>query len=652
MHRAPAGPPGAYPGANPRDSYDRHHHVKVHHHDVPGLGGQSPDDGGVRRYPSWDDIADDIGDAGVDERFDHETRFAAETMMPTGHDAQPVHNSRFAAETMHAQRNVNPRPGPGAFPGHSEHHEGEMYRPRTKKSFATGGVDPVDLEHDPRAKRELAMQEAKRAQFRNALDAQIHAKRAMEGRAADAGRNASHANKTRHIDQAHDINRVSNHSSYVTNPYIGGEDSQQILQSPGREFMRGVPRRGVNPGNGEYSSPTARAGGGPSSFYLGGQGFQGRNGVGGGSDGAFRNFADGGGAFVDRRAFDAAEARRVQLVADLDAQVRAKREQKRLTELREELEDAKIERRIQEVIEQERVERAMKERLLERPGQDGETPAGEYRVANSPRASVGDLRRLGEDNSFGEFPEDDEGDVAPKRAISQAQQAKAKDTRQADQYAADTSRHDDSRLHRVSIEHREDDDALSVDEEVLDDDDDAPGDSPSPKKVVAAKVVVERDLVERELDDDASALTPHRQLARSPDVGARRTAAHRVSPAAPVHAIAARALQYADAPGLDAGGSLENFEFSTFNAPGPRNVENSPRASVESFKRVTVANRPPSGRLATPLDVKIERLTRELAGKDVALDAAREEQSRLARERDLVRIGAFPNPADCFPIHD
>jgi hypothetical protein len=334
----------------------------------------------------------------------------------------------------------------------------------------------------------------------------------------------------------------------------------------------------------------------------------------------------------------------------LDAQVRAKREQKRLTELREELEDAKIERRIQEVIEQERVERAMKERLLERPDRDGETPAGEYRVANSPRASVGDLRRLGEDNSFGEFPEDDEGDVAPKRAISQAQQAKAKDTRQADQYAADTSRHDDSRLHRVSIEHREDDDALSVDEEVLDDDDDAPGDSPSPKKVVAAKVVVERDLVERELDDDASALTPHRQLARSPDVGARRTAAHRVSPAAPVHAIAA--LQYADAPGLDAGGSLENFEFSTFNAPGPRNVENSPRASVESFKRVTVANRPPSGRLATPLDVKIERLTRELAGKDVALDAAREEQSRLARERDLVRIGAFPNPADCFPIHD
>ena len=85
---------------------------------------------------------------------------------------------------------------------------------------------------------------------------------------------------------------------------------------------------------------------------------------------------------MDARASNAAEARRRQLVADLDAQVRTKREQKRLRELREELEDAKIERRIQEVIEQERLEREMKERLLERP-EDASAP-GEYRVTNSP----------------------------------------------------------------------------------------------------------------------------------------------------------------------------------------------------------------------------------------------------------------------------
>ena len=133
----------------------------------------------------------------------------------------------------------------------------------------------------------------------------------------------------------------------------------QILTSPPRESMQGVPRRGVNPGNGEYSSPLARAGGGPSSFYLGGGDPFGVSGNGGVkvADGAFTRFSEGGGGFVDARALDAAEARRRQLVADLDAQVRAKREQKRLQELREELEDAKIERRIQEVIEQERLER-------------------------------------------------------------------------------------------------------------------------------------------------------------------------------------------------------------------------------------------------------------------------------------------------------
>ena len=42
--------------------------------------------------------------------------------------------------------------------------------------------------------------------------------------------------------------------------YPGGDD---------RAPMAGVPRRGVNPGAGECSSPLRRAGGGPSSFTSG-----------------------------------------------------------------------------------------------------------------------------------------------------------------------------------------------------------------------------------------------------------------------------------------------------------------------------------------------------------------------------------------------
>jgi hypothetical protein len=56
--------------------------------------------------------------------------------------------------------------------------------PRSKKSFAVGGVDPIDMRFDSRAVREAALKEAKRAQFKAQLDEQVALKkRAAEERA-------------------------------------------------------------------------------------------------------------------------------------------------------------------------------------------------------------------------------------------------------------------------------------------------------------------------------------------------------------------------------------------------------------------------------------------------------------------------------------
>jgi hypothetical protein len=122
-----------------------------------------------------------------------------------------------------------------------------------------GGVDPIDMRFDSRFVREAALKEAKRAQFKAQLDEQVALKkRAAEERARRERMNPGFL-PTREENVSSDRGggeRLSHHS--------------QILTSPPRESMQGVPRRGVNPGNGEYSSPLARAGGGPSSFYLGG----------------------------------------------------------------------------------------------------------------------------------------------------------------------------------------------------------------------------------------------------------------------------------------------------------------------------------------------------------------------------------------------
>ena len=581
---------GAYPGANPRDSFESsHHHVVVDASEVPGLtrgasasnGAMpfgSPDDGGIRRYPSWDDVADDIGDHGRDGHDDRPDRTRRD-----GDDAPVDPYAAYAAETASPGGFPNRDgavargargPAVGAFPGHQD--EVEAYRdplalgPKPSKvpSFAVGGVDPIEMRFDARAAREAALAEAKRAEFRAQLDEQVAFKKRAEAERKKREEVASFRDEESfgsRQTRAAAYGAPSDDSGARRSVDKAPSSFHAHLASPPRESMRGVPRRGVNPGNGDYSSPLARAGGGPSSFYLGGgDPYRGGGGGGGGGggvvehlDGAFTRFSEGNGAFVDARAFDAAEERRRQLVADLDAQVRAKREQKRLRELREALEDAKIERRIQEVVEQERLEREMKERLLDR---SGDAP-GEYRVANSPRASVADPGLAA--GTKGAPPLDPVSD--PRDSAS-----------------APDARADASALETVS--------------------------SPAPRALPA--------------EDDASALTPRRQLQRSPELGARRPSrAPKASRDAEV--AAARALDYADAPGLEAHAAT---------------LSPAPAASEAAFPLGSPPRRgaPEEARAAAALDAKVETLRAELERRDVDLEWVRDEARRLERARDLV----------------
>ena len=621
---------GAYPGAGPRDSFESsHHHVVVDRSEVPGLTHNSfgsPDDGGVRRYPSWDDVGDDIGDHGRDEfesnpndeitrsndthapvptPYAAEVGFAAETVSPGG----PFRAERERGER--GEHRVPPSsavPAVGAFPGHADPAtDFAAFRaraPRSKKSFAVGGVDPIDMRFDSRAVREAALKEAKRAQFKAQLDEQVALKkRAAEERARRERMNPGFLPTREENVSISDRGvgvRLSHHS--------------QILTSPPRESMQGVPRRGVNPGNGEYSSPLARAGGGPSSFYLGGGdpfGVSGNGGAKVADGGQFTRFSEGGGGFVDARALDAAEARRRQLVADLDAQVRAKREQKRLQELREELEDAKIERRIQEVIEQERVEREMKERLLERPDD-----LGEYRVTNSPRASLGSLPPA--------RPHSDAGRIGETEAYARETYEGAEIVHAEDGEAAAADDSAAPATERDSVSER---DTLALDNDSALEENAQEAFSASAQEKEKTSGVPSPG-VPRALpaDDDASALTPQRQLPRSPEVGARRPKRVDVS-----------ALRYADVPGLE---THVGSTFPARSAIEPPSHGAFPRDSTgrDSFEEASseMSGAPHvRARASTPLDVKISKLQAELERRDVDLESARDEARRLERERDL-----------------
>ena len=422
-------------------------------------------------------------------------------------------------------------PRPGAFPGHLPDAgigttRGARPRP-PRKSFAMSGADPVEYAFDPRAAAEAAAAEAKREAFRAELDEQMRVKREMDDarrsgsrprrRAPGAAPPASAAEENTYYDPGWGADLVA-----MGRAGVGDHVTH-------RDVMHGVPRRGVTSINDDYASPQRRAGGGPSSFYLGGDAFSDASLARGGDGVSFDPLRASPGA----NQMSQAELARRQLVADLDEQVRQKREEKRLRELREELEDAKVERRIQEVIEQERREREMKERLLI---EEGGAKGGDGNVGNSPRA------RLEDDRDEDDRGEDDRGEGAGEGAA---------------------------------------------------------------KPISAAS-----------LPDDHDALTPQRQLVRSPDVAARR-------PPADVHREDAHARRLGFGDGAETEPGVGAAALSV--------AEGKPSTPSSAFR----APSDTPHRASTPLDRKIARLQAQLEARDAELDAAKEEAARAARERDL-----------------
>ena len=267
-------PPGAFPGASGDDVYDDvdARRREYAHAEIPGLEAHVPTSEERRKFPSWEDDAT-LGRASVAD----DARFAEEEI--TG---PPQPNAANAA--YH----------PGAFPGHldainAEYGDAISRAAAARASFAGTGRDPMLV--DPRAAAEASAKEARNAEFRDALDAQVAAK-------AEARRRAELAN--RQLDDVAydpwgkggggaplrdargelyaDLRGVDIHAGNmpqnVASPTRARAARPSVVVPDGthRDAMIGVPRRGVNPGHGEYSSPMQRAGGGPSSFRIGGRG--------------------------------------------------------------------------------------------------------------------------------------------------------------------------------------------------------------------------------------------------------------------------------------------------------------------------------------------------------------------------------------------
>ena len=393
-------PPGAYPNAT-----EEANHVVVDPAQIPGLGGgghgerrhfASPNDGGIRAYPSWDD---NVGGytipaggvakmAALSEEMDHLDAAEYERLAGAGgvETLAPDH-AVHAAAVAHAHRPL--APSPGAFPGHLPENPDYFNDRRMKRtpgpvSFSVAGVDPVEFSRDPRAAAEARIRQEKRDRLRAELDEQVRLKKERERliKEADDAREKAEVGRVSHYDRwgkrggggeplvddrGHliaelkgvDIRSPANAqaaaaaASNAMNESLSPGRVAEIVGYPGgdqRAPMAGVPRRGVNPGAGEYSSPFRRAGGGPSSFYLGGEVNAGPNDL-GKVTGAHHTAAE----------LSMAEVKRLQLIKDLDEQVRIKKEQERIRALEEAIQEAKIERRIQETIEEERRVLALKE---------------------------------------------------------------------------------------------------------------------------------------------------------------------------------------------------------------------------------------------------------------------------------------------------
>ena len=657
-------PPGAYPNAT-----EDANHVVVDPAQIPGLGGgghgerrhfASPNDGGIRAYPSWDD---NVGGytipaggvakmAALSEEMDHLDAAEYERLAGGVETLAPDHAVHAAADA-HARRPL--APSPGAFPGHLPENP-DYFNDRNRRrtpgpvSFSVAGVDPVEFSRDPRAAAEARIRQEKRDRLRAELDEQVRLKKERERliKEADDAREKAEVGRASHYDRwgkrggggeplvddrGHliaelkgvDIRSPANAqaaaSANAMNESLSPGRVAEIVGYPGgddRAPMAGVPRRGVNPGAGEYSSPFRRAGGGPSSFYLGGE-------VNAGPD---RGKVTG--AHHTPAELSMAEVKRLQLIKDLDEQVRIKKEQERIRALEEAIQEAKIERRIQETIEEERRVLALKEAQMAAmnggeydehgdvgfPGDAATvttvTTAGGGRVMNSPPAPPRPLTGTepepgmpGED--FGDFGDFGDGDVVlddgledfePPPPPSDALEPKAVTT-----------------VTTAGVTHESSEAAAGGDDDAFIPASASPAPAPRPSKVIhSPPASVGKPIANRQLDfGDVPGLEGH--------VPSR--VVHSPPPGSPP-------------PSPPPGGGVADRDLGSLRSS--RQFDRDRNFEMDRYHR---ANRPTSAHtpqlrdMVAELEADKRRLQEELDGKRRQLHEAQWEAAHAARERDL-----------------
>ena len=502
----------------------------------------------------------------------------------------------------------------------------------------------MEFSRDPRAAAEARIRQEKRDRLRAELDEQVRLKKERERliKEADDAREKAEVGRVSHYDRwgkrggggeplvddrGHliaelkgvDIRSPANAqaaaaaASNAMNESLSPGRVAEIVGYPGgddRAPMAGVPRRGVNPGAGEYSSPFRRAGGGPSSFYLGGEVNAGPNDR-GKVTGAHHTAAE----------LSMAEVKRLQLIKDLDEQVRIKKEQERIRALEEAIQEAKIERRIQETIEEERRVLALKEAQMaamnggeyDEHGDVGftgdaavttVTTAGGGRVMNSPPAPPRPLTGTepepgmpGED--FGDFVGDvvlDDGleDFEPPPPASDALEPEAVTT-----------------VTTAGVTHESSEAAAGGDDDTFIPASASPAPAPRPSKVIhSPPASVGKPIANRQLDfGDVPGLEGHvpSRVVHSPPPGS--------PPPSPPRAD------------RDLGSLRSSRQFDR-----DRNFE---MDRYHRANRPTSAHTPQLRDMVAELEADKRRLQEELDGKRRQLHEAQWEAAHAVRERDL-----------------
>ena len=213
-------PPGAYPNAT-----EEANHVVVDPAQIPGLGGgghgerrhfASPNDGGIRAYPSWDD---NVGGytipaggvakmAALSEEMDHLDAAEYERLAGAGgvETLAPDHAVHAAARarppSARALARRLPRPPPGE-PRLLQRSQSHPKRTPGPVSFSVAGVDPVEFSRDPRAAAEARIRQEKRDRLRAELDEQVRLKKERERliKEADDAREKAEVGRVSHYDR-------------------------------------------------------------------------------------------------------------------------------------------------------------------------------------------------------------------------------------------------------------------------------------------------------------------------------------------------------------------------------------------------------------------------------------------------------------------